>query len=420
MTNDDYRCRNCAAPANHTVIDLGEQPSANRLLSKDDLERIQAGTEEPRAPLIVNFCPSCYLVQVTDTAGPEQLFHSDYVYFSSYSGSWAAHAERYVDMAIDRFQLNDQSFVVEVASNDGYLLRHMVTHGIPCLGIDPAKNAADAAREKGVETMVTFFDRTSAAEIIAGRGQADLIAGNNVFAHVPDTDGFVAALAMLLKPEGSVTLEFPHLARMVDQTQFDTIYDEHYSYLSLRFVMGVMAKHGLEVYDVERLPTHGGSLRVYTRHVGADTGPVRDAVADVLQEEQELKLFDPATYTAFRARAEKIRDDFCRTIQEEKAAGRRIAAFGAAAKGNTFLNYCGIGADSIDFVVDDTPAKQGMFLPGSHIPVVAEKTLHLEKPDLVVILAWNFATELKKRLAPITAWNGRVLTAIPDVVIEPP
>ena len=416
----DPTCRNCGAATLHEIIDLGHQPSANRLLAENALQAIAAGTREPTAPLRVMMCGTCQLAQLAEFSPAEDLFRSDYVYFSSYSPSWLAHAKRFTEMATARFGLDESSFVVEIASNDGYLLRNFVESGVPCLGVDPAKDAADAARTVGVDTRVDFFGSDLAKKIVDERQQADLIAGNNVFAHVPDINDFVAGLQILVAQDGVVSLEFPHLAQLISQRQFDTIYDEHFSYLSLHAVQGILHNHGLAVFDVEQLPTHGGSLRVLACRAESMRHQRTDNVARIIAEEQAMHLFDQAEHAKFRNDVERIRTDFISLIAAEKAQGRKIAAFGAAAKGNTFLNYCGIDADDISFVVDDTPAKQGKYLPGSHIPVVTESALKADRPDVVVILPWNFAADIKRKLAYIGDWGGRFVTAIPAVYIDTP
>jgi len=412
-------CRHCATETDLLLVDLGNQPSANKLPSAGELRAIENGIEEPMFPLRVYVCGNCYLAQLADFRRPETMFRSDYAYYSSYSGSWMDHARRYVDMVTERFGLSKDSFVVEVASNDGYLLRNFVANGVPCLGVDPAENCAERAKQHGVETVVDFFGADLAKQLAAERGHADLVLGNNVLAHVPDINNFVAGLREMVAASGVITLEFPHLARLLEYTQFDTIYDEHYSYLSLGAVSRIFGAQGLNVFDVEELPTHGGSLRVFGQRAEAGR-PASAAVTAVLEAESRMGLDSKGLYESFQAKVNKIRDDFLGLVQREKADGKKIAAFGAAAKGNTFLNYCGVGTETIDFVVDDTPVKQGRFLPGSHIPVVPEDVLKHEKPDLVVILAWNFAPELTKRLSYITEWGGRVATAIPEVrVISP-
>ncbi len=393
-------------------MDLGVQAFSNRLLAPKDLERPEA-----RAPLRVYFCSQCLLVQVADWHVARDVFTPDYVYFSSYVPSWVEHARRYVDMACRRFRLGPESLVVEIASNDGYLLQHVVARGIPCLGVDPAADAAAAARAKGVETHVGFFGRDTARRIAAERGQADLLLGNNVFAHVPDPNDFAAGLALMLKPTGVLTLEFPHVARMIEQVQFDTIYHEHFSYFSLHAARRILEAHGLFVFDVEELPTHGGSLRLYAGRDGASARGASPAVADLLSRERALGLDRFEGYRELSGKAAAIRESFVSLVKEAKASGKRIAGFGAAAKGNTFLNYCGIGADAIDFVADDTPAKQGKFLPQSHIPVVPEGKIREARPDFIVILPWNVKDEIARKLGYIRDWGGRFVTCIPRLEV---
>lgn len=415
-SNLEMTCRGCGKVTHEVFVDLGVQPSANRYLSAAELQQVENGMTEPSRPLTVFVCPDCFLVQLGDAAEPEQLFRSDYAYFSSYSKSWLAHAKTYTDMITERLGLNESSFVVEVASNDGYLLKNFVQRGIPCLGVDPARNAAEEARKVGVETYIDFFNEGMAQRIVAERGHADLVLGNNVFAHVPDINGFVAGLHTLIGPNGIVTLEFPHFATLYEYIQFDTIYDEHYSYLSLGTVRTIFERHGLQIFDVEELDMHGGSLRVYGRRT-TDEAPA-PVVDTILSREADMGLLDIETYRGFQARTERIRDDFVALIEKEKAAGHRIAAFGAAAKGNTFLNYCGVERNSIAFVSDDTPFKQGRYLPGTHIPIVDIEVLKAEKPDLIVILPWNFEAEIKKRISFAAEWGARVVTAIPKVTVS--
>ena len=418
QTQPMMKCRYCAAPIDHVFVDLGMRPSANRFLTAAELDEIARGKPEPKFPHKVLFCSHCGLVQLAEYRRPKEVFTPGYTYFSSYSGSWVDHARRYADMAAERFALGAASLVVEVASNDGYLLQNFVAKGIPCLGIDPARNAAEAARRKGVETIVDFFGADLARRVARERGRADLIVANNVLAHAPDINNFVSGLHALLKDDGVMTLEFPHLASLVEGIQFDTIYDEHYFYLSLGTVRTIFAHHGLAVFDVEKLPTHGGSLRVYGCRADSGGRNVAPAVAQVIAEEKARGLDRLDQHRGFQARAERIRDNFRALIAREKAAGTRIAAFGAAAKGNIFLNYCDVGADAIEFVVDDTPAKQGRFLPGSHVPVVAEDVLKERKPGLVIILPWNFAPEIKRRLDYARAWSARFVTCIPEVAVS--
>jgi len=406
-------CRFCNHALERVFVDLGEQPSANGLLSEEQLS-----LDEPRYPLRVFVCEKCLLVQIPAVHKPGDLFTDDYVYFSSYSSHWVEHARRYVDTMCGRLALDGKAFVVEVASNDGYLLQHFVARGIPCLGVDPAGKCAAAAAEKGVDTRVNFFGRAVAGEIAVERGRADLVLGNNVFAHVPDINDFAAGIAALLKPEGVATLEFPHLAELIDNVQFDTIYDEHFSYFSFTVATKVLARHGIEVFDVERLPTHGGSLRVFAGLTDSKAHARGKSVDDLLQEERARGLTEVGGYGGFQGKVEGIKRAFLAFVADEKAAGRSLAAFGAAAKGNTFLNTCGVGAEAIDFVVDDTPAKQGKYLPGSHIPVFAEERIRAAKPDVILVLPWNHKTEIIAKLAYIRDWGGRFVTCIPRIEVS--
>jgi SAM-dependent methyltransferase len=408
VVTSEPRCRNCGAPLARPFVDLGLQPPANRFLTQAEL-----AAPEPLFPLKVYVCGRCLLVQLPEANRAADVFTAGYAYFSSYTPSWVEHAKRYVDMIERRLGLDGRSFVVEVASNDGYLLQHVAAKGIPCLGVDPAAGVAEAAAAKGVETRIGFFGRALAGEIAARRRRADLVVGNNVLAHVPDLDDFVEGLASLVKPEGWVTLEFPHLLRLIDGLQFDTIYDEHYSYFSLHAAADALARRGLRVVDVEELATHGGSLRVYARP--GDAARPAPAVARVLAAERARGLADPDGYAGFQDKVRAVRRDFLKFLAEEKRKGRAVAAFGAAAKGNTFLNYCGVGADAIRFVADETPAKQGRFLPKSHIPVVAEAAIRERRPDAVVILPWNVKDEIAGKLAYVRAWGCRFATAIPEV-----
>lgn len=405
-------CRYCQAPLSRRFLDLGDQPPANHYLTQDQLQE-----PENFYPLSVYVCDGCLLVQLSSVRKAAETFAPDYPYFSSYAPSWVEHARRYVEMMLERFSLNRQSFVVEIASNDGYLLQHFHHHGIPCLGIDPAAAAAAEAEKKSIRTLVEFFDDAFAGRLAETEGQADLIVGNNVFAHVPDPGGFVKGLGTLLKPEGIITLEFPHVAKLIEFRQFDTIYDEHVSYYSLGVVQRMFADHGLEVFDVEQLETHGGSLRVFGRHIDACNGPVGVAVEDVTRQERELGLDAPEGYGGFQAKVDEIRDQFLDFMRTQSADGKRIAAFGAAAKGSSFLNYCGIGAEAIEFVADDTPAKQGKFLPKSHIPVVPADEIRLSKPDIILILPWNLKAEIMDRLSYVREWGGRFVTCIPEIEI---
>ncbi len=404
------RCRFCGEPLEFSVIDLGTSPLANSfLLATED-----ALGEERRYPLEVRLCEGCLLVQVAESPPADAHFHGDYAYFSSFSSGWVAHARRYARAMIERWRLGPESFVLEAASNDGYLLQHFVSAGVPALGVEPAWNCANAAADKGVETLIAFFDATTAERIVAERGPADLTAANNVLAHVPDIAGFAAGFRTVLKPEGVATFEFPHLLNLIALDQFDTIYHEHYSYLSLLAVERVFASVGLRVFDVEKLATHGGSLRLFACRAEA-THRETAAVAALRAEEKAAKLDSRDGYERLAWRAEEIRAGFRAYLAEARAEGRRIAAYGAAAKGVTFLNFCGVGADDIAFAVDRNPAKQGKLMPGAHIPVVGPERLLAEEPDDVLILPWNLAEEIAREHAYIRGWGGRFVVATPKL-----
>ncbi|MEM7061066.1 MAG: class I SAM-dependent methyltransferase [Pseudomonadota bacterium] len=406
------RCRYCQAEMTVTFADLGETPLANSYLPMTE----EAKAAERSYPLHVMVCSICRLVQTTETIPADAIFDYDYAYLSSYSSGWVAHAKRYAQAMIDRFGLGAESLAAEVASNDGYLLQHYVSAGIPVLGIEPAGHAAKLAEAKNVPTDVAFFNRKTAEKLVAGGQQADIIAANNVLAHVPDIRDFVAGFPVFLKPTGVVTFEFPHLLNLINQVQFDTIYHEHYSYLSLLFVELLLRDAGLQVFDVEELPTHGGSLRVFACHPGAHS--VTDNVARVLDEEYAAAFDTDAAYAAFDGRVREVCEGFHNFIRDAHEKGKTIAAYGAAAKGNTFLNVCGVGAEQIPFVVDMNPEKQNRLLPGSHIPVRSPEALIEQRPDYVVILPWNLAAEISDEHAYISDWGGRFVTAVPEIRIR--
>jgi len=405
-------CRFCKAPLVHTFLDLGRQPLANSYLTA---EQLAAGTEAAY-PLHVRVCHQCFLVQADDAVPPGAIFDADYAYFSSYSTTWVEHARRYAAAMAERFGLGPESLVVEVASNDGYLLQHFVEMDIPVLGIEPAANTAQAAIARGVPTEVTFFGE-QAARALAARGyEADLMAGNNVLAHVPDIGQFVAGFRELLKDEGVLTFEFPHLLNLIAKVQFDTIYHEHFSYLSLLAVEQVLRANGLRPFDVERLSTHGGSLRLFCCHMGSGHEET-DALAALRAAEQAAGLDRIETYAGFAPRVEAVRDSFRAFLAAEKAAGRRIAAYGAAAKGNTFLNYCAATCADIVAVFDASPAKQGRFLPGSHLPILAPDAVREIRPDDLLILPWNLKDEIMTQMGFIADWGGRFVTASPETKV---
>ena len=409
MKLDNQHCRFCGHELKHTFADLGLSPLSNEYLKQADLDRGQMFY-----PLNVKVCGQCFLVQAAQHQRPEQIF-GDYQYFSSYSGSWLAHCKAYVDQIVPRLSLGADSRVLEIACNDGYLLQYFQPYGIPVKGIEPAENVAQEARKKGIEVECRFFGVESAREIAAKDGLYDLVIGNNVLAHVPDINGFVEGLGAVLAPAGTVTMEFPHLLRLIEQCQFDTIYHEHFHYLSLGTVKRIFHAHGLELYDVEELPTHGGSLRIYAAHRDYGRAHMREAVQALLARERELGLEDVRTYTGFSDKMQNIKLDTLGRLSQWKQEGKRIAAFGAAAKGNTFLNYCGIKNDLIDFVVDSNPHKQGLYLPGSLIPIVGREALREHKPDYVLILPWNLTEEIAETAGFIREWGGQFVVCIPHI-----
>lgn len=406
-------CRFCRAPLTQTFLDLGQQPLANSYLTKAELE---SGKEGFYA-LHTRVCGQCFLVQADDPVAADAIFDGGYAYFSAYSASWVAHAKRYAEAMAARFALNADSLVVEVASNDGYLLQHFKTMGVPVLGIEPTANTAEVAvSERGVPTEVMFFNDASGRALQAQGVAADLMAANNVLAHVPDIGDFVAGFRHVLKPEGVLTFEFPHLLNLIEKVQFDTIYHEHYSYLSLLAVEKVLRANGLRPFDVELLPTHGGSLRLFCAHEGAAHQETQ-ALRDLRVREAAADLDKPKGYEGFAARVEEVRRGFLAFLAKARQDGKRVAAYGAAAKGNTFLNYAGVTSDDIVAVFDANPHKQDRFLPGTHIPIHAPERIADFKPDYVIILPWNLKDEIMEQLAHIKAWGGQFVTAAPDTEI---
>lgn len=408
------KCRHCAAPLGLTLLDLGSAPPSNAYLTVQTMH-----APEKWFPLRVLVCEQCWLVQTEDFIGREEMFSGDYAYFSSYSSTWLDHARRYVEEMTHRFSLGSTSHVLEIAANDGYLLQYVKAHGIPCTGIEPTVGTAAAARAKGIPIVEEFFGVRLAQALATEGTQADLMTANNVLAHVPDINDFAAGFAILLKPQGVATFEFPHLMRLVAENQFDTIYHEHFSYLSLGTVSRIFKAAGLSVFDVEELPTHGGSLRVFVQR--SDTGRHARSicVADLLRREADAGMLDDAWYAGFQARAEKIKNDFLTLLLQLKREGKTVAAYGAAAKGNTLLNYAGVRADLISLVVDRNPVKQGKYLPGSRIPVVGEGHLKEARPDYLVILPWNLRDEVTNQLSYIREWGARFVTAVPALEVSP-
>lgn len=403
-------CRFCSSPLSRTVVDLGSMPLANSYL-----EEWQLTEEEPRYPLHARVCDDCLLVQVDDVVPPQAIFR-DYAYFSSYSDSWVEHARRFAGKAIADLGLGPQSLVLEVASNDGYLLRHFRNAGVPVLGIEPASNVAAVALEAGIPTEVRFFGSEVGAQLASeGRG-ADLLVANNVLAHVPDLNDFVSGLAAALAPSGVLSIEVPHLLELLDKVQFDTIYHEHFSYFSLHTTERVLEAHGLTVFDVERLPTHGGSLRIWVAHRAARIVPT-ERLATARSMEADAGIWKPDRYEQFADRVQLCREMLRAFLSEASTGGGHVAAYGAAAKGNTLLNYCGLTQSDIPYVADRSPHKQGLFLPGSHIPVVSPNEILRTKPDHLLILPWNLREEIVRQMTAIRAWGGRFVTAVPGVAI---
>jgi len=405
-------CRFCSTPLAHTFVDLGAQPLANNYLTRQQLE---AGVEQAY-PLHARVCHACFLVQVDDAVPADAIFDEGYAYFSSFSASWVEHARRYAAEMAERLDLGPESLVVEVASNDGYLLQHFVAMDVPVLGIEPAANTAQAARARGVATEVAFFDERTAVELAARGVRADLMAANNVLAHVPRIGDFVAGFRHVLKDQGVLTFEFPHLLNLIELVQFDTIYHEHFSYLSLLAVEQVLKANGLRAFDVQLLPTHGGSLRLFCCQPGAGYEETA-ALAALRAREAQAGLGRLETYGGFTPRVEAVRDGFRGFLDRAVSEGKRVAAYGAAAKGNTFLNYCGVTANEIVAAFDANPAKQGRYLPGSHVPVLSPEAVRDIRPDYVLILPWNLKDEIVEQLPYVREWGGRFVIASPDVQV---
>lgn len=402
-------CRHCSAPLEHTFLDLGFAPPSNAYLTRADLAR-----PEKYYPLKIKVCDQCWLVQTEDYAQADELFNAEYAYFSSTSTGWLAHAARYVEKMTRQLHLTHDSLVIEVASNDGYLLKNFVAAGIPCLGIEPTASTAAAAEKSGIAVLREFFGEQLGVQLASAGKQSDLIVGNNVYAHVPDINDFTRGLKAALKPGGTITLEFPHLMRLLEHTQFDTVYHEHFSYLSLYTVQRIFNAAGLRIWNIEELPTHGGSLRIYGCHV-EDARETTVAVADLLAVEAQRGLQAVATYQVFQAKADRVKDDLLVFLIEQKRAGKKVVAYGAAAKGNTLLNYAGVKPDLLPFVCDAAVAKQGKFMPGSHIPILPPSTLLEQRPDYVLILPWNIAAEVKQQNAKLTAFGTKFVTAVPKL-----
>jgi hypothetical protein len=412
MTTDlRGRCRTCGTELHQTFVDLGMSPLANSYLKGSELNQAEAFY-----PLCVQVCDKCFLVQLEPVAKPEEIF-SDYAYFSSFSDSWLEHARAYSDTVIERFALNERSRVVEIASNDGYLLQYFVTKGIPVLGIEPALNVAEEALRRGIPTKAQFFGQATARDLVAEGHRADLIIGNNVLAHVPEVNGFVAGLKVLLADAGVVTMEFPHLMRLMEENQFDTIYHEHVSYFSLTAVQYLFERHRLKIFDVEELPTHGGSLRIYVAHDLDETKLVGERVQRLLCREREAGLETLERYRSFGDKVKSTKRRFLEFLISAKNEGKSVVAYGAPAKGNTLLNYCGVRSDFVDYTVDRSPHKQHLFLPGTHIPIHHPDRVRETKPDFLLILPWNLKDEVMEQMQYIRDWGGRFVVPIPMVQI---
>ena len=411
-----FPCRSCGAPLRFSVVDLGTSPPCQNVVRPGEL-----GAGETFYPLHAFVCHECSLVQIDEVVPPEAIFEGEYAYFSSYSDSWVEHARRYVDAVAERFGLGPESLMVEVASNDGYLLQHAVARGIPCLGVEPAANVADAARQRGVPTRVAFFGREEAEAMRAEGLRADLVAANNVLAHTPHLNSFVAGLAVLLAepaadgPGGVATVEFPHLLELVDGNQFDTIYHEHFSYFSFTAVRRVFARHGLALFDVEALPTHGGSLRIYACHDGAR--PVTDRARQMLAREAAWGVDDLATYAAFAEQVRETKRGLLDFLIDARRRGKAVVGYGAPGKGNTLLNYCGIRTDLVDYTVDRNPYKQGTYTPGARLPVHDPSMIAETRPDYVLILPWNLRDEIAHQMGHVREWGGRFVVPIPAVEV---
>jgi SAM-dependent methyltransferase len=405
------RCLSCAAPLRHTFVDLGMSPLCESYVAPENLFRM-----EPFYPLHVYVCGECFLVQLEEFVSPAEIF-TEYAYFSSYADSWVEHMRRYADMITARLALGANSLVVEVASNDGYLLQHFVRKGIPVLGVEPAANVARVAVEKGIPTVVRFFGEQTARDLVSEYGKADLVCGANVLAQVPRPNDFVKGLQVLLKPGGVVTLEFPHLLRLMAESQFDTIYHEHFSYFSFLSAQRIFAAQGLVLFDAEELPTHGGSLRVYARHRGDETKPITARARDLRQREVDAGLLRLETYASFGEQVKETKRRLLEFLIGAKRYGKTVVGYGAPGKGNTLLNYCGVRTDFLDFTVDRSAYKQGKFLPGTHIPIHHPDRIREVRPDYVLILPWNFKDEIVQQMSYIRDWGGKFVVPIPEVRI---
>jgi len=410
-TTSQLCCRFCGEVLEHTFVDLGMSPLCQSHIEVHQLEQM-----EPFFPLHVRVCGNCFLVQLPEVTSPESIF-TEYAYFSSYSDTWLAHARAYTRMMADRFQVGCNSRVIEIASNDGYLLQFFLELGVPVLGIEPAANVAEAARKKGVPTLVEFFGKESAANLASQGMTADLLLGNNVLAHVPDLNDFVAGMKVILKPQGVITMEFPHLVRLMTENQFDTIYHEHFSYFSFLAVEKVFAAHGITLFDVDELPTHGGSLRIYGKHTADESKQVSTAVSDIRSREVELGINRLESYSVFSEQVKETKRKLLDFLIRAKREGKSVAGYGAPGKGNTLLNYCGIRTDFLDYTVDRNPYKQGKFTPGTRIPISPPHRIKQTKPDYLLILPWNLREEIMSQMSCIREWGGQFVVPIPEAKV---
>lgn len=408
---NSLKCRFCGTSLEHSFANLGMSPLANSYLNEIQLQQM-----EPFYPLHVYVCETCYLVQLPVFESPEHIF-SDYAYFSSYSESWLKHAKAYTDLMVGRFGFNSHSQVIEIASNDGYLLQYFKASGVSVLGVEPAKNVAKAARDKGIPTIDKFFGVQTAQELVAEGKSADLLLGNNVLAHVPNINDFVKGMKIILKPKGVITMEFPHLMQLMDENQFDTIYHEHFSYFSLIVVDKIFTSHGLTLFDVDELPTHGGSLRIYARHVEDTSKPIDKRIIDLKNKEGSLGFTNLKHYFTFSEKVKETKRKILLFLVEAKQSRKSIVGYGAPAKGNTLLNYCGIRTDFIDYTVDRSPHKQNHYLPGTHIPIFNPDKINETKPDYLLILPWNLREEIMGQMSHIRNWGGQFVVLIPEVKV---
>ncbi|MBU0778076.1 class I SAM-dependent methyltransferase [Patescibacteria group bacterium] len=406
------RCRACRSDLGEPFMSLGNSPLSNSFLSENDLHKM-----EPFYPLDVYLCRNCYLMQVEEIQTARDIFSSDYAYFSSYSETWLRHCREYTEMMINRFGFDNNSFILEVASNDGYLLQYFKQHGIPVLGVEPASNTAEVAIKKGIPTDIAFFDTAYAEKMRKSGRLADLIIGNNVIAHNPNLNDFVEGLKLALKPEGIITIEFPHMLKMIQGNQFDTIYHEHFSYFSLYTVRKLFSSHDLEIFDVDEIPTHGGSLRIYARHKEDTSKSISDNVKHLLKKEDDAGIFGSAIYTEFSERVKLTKRKLLAFLIQAKNDGKRIVGYGAPAKGNMLLNYCGIRTDFLDYTVDRSLYKQNKYLPGTHIPIKHPDKIKEDKPDYVLVLPWNIRDEIVEQMSSICEWGGKFVIPIPEVEV---